>query len=85
MVVYPFFKGFKFLRLYSSGREKIRFPSCFLSADNYTEIRFISHFYLMLTKRQLILILIAVLAVIAAGATLFWMKKMDQMFQNPMP
>lgn len=39
----------------------------------------------MLTKRQLILILIAVLAVIAAGATLFYMKKIDQMLQNPMP
>lgn len=63
----------------------IQFPSCFLFADNYTEIRFISHFYLMLTKRQLFLILLAVLSVLIAAGTLFYMRKIEQQLREPMP
>lgn len=39
----------------------------------------------MLTKRQLFLILLAVLSVLIAAGTLFYMRKIEQQLREPMP
>lgn len=59
--------------------------SCLPAADNYTCSGFIFLLIeIMLTKRQIYLVIFAVLSVLLAVGTLFYLRELDRRLQEPL-